>query len=51
VVVDPDDYQKIISELKENDNELSLETKEYLAQKAFAHTAYYDSLIANYLNK
>lgn len=51
VVVDPDDYKKIISELKEKIGELSLATREYLAQKAFTHTAYYDSLIANYLNK
>jgi len=50
VVVDPEDYSKVLTELKEN-KELSLKTKEYLAQKVFAHTAYYDSLIANYLNK
>lgn len=50
VVVDPKDYSKILNELKEN-KELSLKTKEYLAQKVFQHTAYYDSLISNYLTK
>ncbi len=50
VVVDPEDYSKILEELKDK-KELSLKTKEYLAQKVFLHTAYYDSLIANYLNK
>jgi phosphoribosylaminoimidazolecarboxamide formyltransferase / IMP cyclohydrolase len=50
VVVDPEDYEKVLTELKEK-KELSLETKEYLAQKVFSHTAHYDSLIANYLNK
>jgi phosphoribosylaminoimidazolecarboxamide formyltransferase / IMP cyclohydrolase len=50
VVVDPSDYDQVLSELKEN-QELSLKTKEYLAQKVFQYTAYYDSLIANYLNK
>ena len=50
VVVDPSDYKKVLEELKEK-KELSLETKEYLAQKVFQHTAYYDSLISNYLTK
>ena len=50
VVVDPKDYTQIIQELKDQGN-VSLETKKYLAQKAFAHTGCYDSLIANWLNK
>lgn len=50
VVVDPEDYPLIIKELKEK-KKLSLDTKKYLAQKAFSHTSYYDSLIADYLNK
>ncbi|MFA6027731.1 MAG: bifunctional phosphoribosylaminoimidazolecarboxamide formyltransferase/IMP cyclohydrolase [Patescibacteria group bacterium] len=50
VVVDPEDYSLIIKELKEK-KKLSLDTKKYLAQKAFAHTGYYDSLIADYLNE
>jgi phosphoribosylaminoimidazolecarboxamide formyltransferase/IMP cyclohydrolase len=50
IVVDPKDYSKIIQELKEA-GEIKLDTKKELAQKAFSHTGYYDSLIANWLNK
>jgi phosphoribosylaminoimidazolecarboxamide formyltransferase / IMP cyclohydrolase len=48
-VVDPVDYGRIISELKENDNNISLKTRFELARKAFAHTAEYDATIAGYL--
>ncbi len=50
VIVDPEDYGKIIAELKEN-GEVSLETKFYLSAKVFMHTANYDSLIASYMKK
>lgn len=49
VVVDPDDYEKIINEMKSSKGELSRETKLNLAKKVFAHTARYDTLIADYL--
>ena len=49
VVVDNQDYDKIIAELTAQQGELSSNTRFYLAQKAFAHTAEYDSNIANYL--
>lgn len=48
VVVDPKDYSKIISEIKENGN-TSLEFRRELATKVFSHTAAYDSAIATYL--
>ncbi|OQW98812.1 MAG: hypothetical protein BWK74_03750 [Desulfobacteraceae bacterium A6] len=48
-VVDPVDYGRIVSELKENDNKISLKSRFELAVKAFAHTASYDSTIAGYL--
>ena len=48
-VVDPGDYGRIISELKENGNKISLKSRFELAKKAFAHTAAYDSTIADYL--
>ena len=51
VVVDPADYQKVLGEMKSSNNEVSRETKLALAQKVFAHTARYDSLIAEYLKK
>jgi len=49
VVVDPSDYSKILKELKEK-GEISLETRERLALKAFKHTAHYDNLIVSYLS-
>ncbi len=49
VVVDPDDYGKIITEMKSSGGELGRETKLGLARKVFAHTARYDTLIADYL--
>jgi phosphoribosylaminoimidazolecarboxamide formyltransferase/IMP cyclohydrolase len=48
-VVDPADYGMILSELKSNSGELSLEMRFGLAQKAFEHTAVYDRTIADYL--
>jgi phosphoribosylaminoimidazolecarboxamide formyltransferase/IMP cyclohydrolase len=47
VVCDPQDYKIIIESLK--NNSLAEELKLSLAAKAFRHTAYYDSLISNYL--
>lgn len=49
VIVDPADYSKVLGELKTLNGEASYDTKFYLAQKVFAHTARYDTLIANYL--
>lgn len=51
VIVDPDDYGKIINELKTRDGEASYDTKFYLAKKVFSHTARYDTLISNYLSR
>ncbi|NLJ70572.1 MAG: bifunctional phosphoribosylaminoimidazolecarboxamide formyltransferase/IMP cyclohydrolase [Clostridiaceae bacterium] len=48
VVTDVADYQGIISEL-EAQGEVSAESRLRLAAKVFAQTAYYDSLIAEYL--
>jgi phosphoribosylaminoimidazolecarboxamide formyltransferase / IMP cyclohydrolase len=50
VVVDPIDYEKVLTELKEN-RQVSLDTKFYLMQKVFMHTSSYDTMIANYLKK
>lgn len=50
VLVDPDDYTLLIEALK-NKMELSAEQRWQLAGKAFAHTAEYDSLIANYFSQ
>ena len=48
VVTDPNDYELILKELKENGN-VSLDTKFYLMNKVFEHTANYDAMICNYL--
>lgn len=49
VVVDPADYEAVLAELKKG--EVPRETRQRLAQKAFQHTAAYDTAIAQYLRK
>ena len=51
VVVEPNDYEKILQEIKANDGSLTLDTRRNLAAKAFSHTANYDSAISDYLNR
>jgi phosphoribosylaminoimidazolecarboxamide formyltransferase/IMP cyclohydrolase len=51
VITSPEQYSGIIKELKENKNKLSNKTKQELAAKAFELTAFYDSLISNYLGE
>lgn len=48
-VTDPADYDPVIRELEAANGVLSFETRFRLAQKAFSHTAAYDSAIAAYL--
>lgn len=48
-VVDPSDYEAIISEMKANNGSISLELRFRLAQKAFEYTAVYDRTIAEFL--
>jgi phosphoribosylaminoimidazolecarboxamide formyltransferase/IMP cyclohydrolase len=50
IVVDPDDYEAVLAELRANRGELLLETRRRLAVKAFHHTAHYDSVIANWFS-
>ncbi|MCL2387831.1 MAG: bifunctional phosphoribosylaminoimidazolecarboxamide formyltransferase/IMP cyclohydrolase [Defluviitaleaceae bacterium] len=49
VVVDPADYENILSEISQGG--VKTETKKALAAKAFRHTAAYDALIAAYFTK
>jgi len=49
VVVDATDYKNVIDEIDNNDGSLTDETRFYLAQKVFAHTANYDANVSNYL--
>jgi phosphoribosylaminoimidazolecarboxamide formyltransferase/IMP cyclohydrolase len=48
VLIDEKDYGPVIAAIETN-SEIPLELKKRLAQKAFAYTAFYDSLIAAYL--
>ncbi len=50
VITDPADYSKVLDELKSN-GQVSLDTKFYLMNKVFEHTANYDAMICNYLKK
>ena len=51
VVTSPADYSAVIDEMSRSDGELSAATKWRLAQKAFATTAAYDSVIASTLER
>jgi phosphoribosylaminoimidazolecarboxamide formyltransferase/IMP cyclohydrolase len=51
VIVDPSDYSKVLEELNANNGEVLYNTKYYLAQKVFSHTARYDTLISEYLSR
>ncbi|MCL6628037.1 MAG: hypothetical protein K6U00_00375 [Armatimonadetes bacterium] len=49
VVVDPQDYERVLEEMQKYGGETSYETRARLAAKAFTHTASYDSMISGYL--
>jgi phosphoribosylaminoimidazolecarboxamide formyltransferase / IMP cyclohydrolase len=50
VVVNPEDYSAILTELRKNNRSLSAQTRFRLFAKAFQHTAHYDSAISNYFS-
>jgi phosphoribosylaminoimidazolecarboxamide formyltransferase/IMP cyclohydrolase len=49
VVVDPDDYDKVIGELLKTGGKTSINTRAQLATKVFEHTAMYDSDIHSWI--
>jgi len=49
VVVSPNDYSAVLSELERSGGSLSQGTRSRLAAQAYAHTAAYDATITNYL--
>ena len=49
VLVDPADYSAVLAELDANDGATTPPLRAWLAAKAFAHTARYDTMVANYL--
>ena len=51
VIVDPDDYAKVLDEINNNNGEIRYDTKFKLARKVFSHTARYDTLISCYLSR
>jgi phosphoribosylaminoimidazolecarboxamide formyltransferase / IMP cyclohydrolase len=48
VVVDADDYARVLAELKQHDGATTLALRKLLAQKAYARTAAYDAAISNW---
>jgi len=51
IITDKNDYQSLIKEIKQNNGKTSLKFREIMSSKAFGLTAYYDSMIANWLNQ
>ena len=51
VIVNPDRYEAILQELRAHDGTISEETCFCLAREAFRHTAAYDAVIADYLER
>jgi phosphoribosylaminoimidazolecarboxamide formyltransferase/IMP cyclohydrolase len=48
VVVDADDYARVLDELKQHGGAMTLSLRKSLAQKAYARTAAYDAAISNW---
>ncbi len=51
VIVDPDDYSRVLEEINTHDGNVTQATRFDLAVKAFEHTSNYDGMIANYLGR
>ena len=50
VIIDPTDYEVVLTELKEA-GKVSVKTNFYLSSKVFEHTSSYDTMIANYMRQ
>ncbi|MCK4538454.1 MAG: bifunctional phosphoribosylaminoimidazolecarboxamide formyltransferase/IMP cyclohydrolase [Candidatus Krumholzibacteria bacterium] len=50
IVVDPEDYSRILDELDAENGETTLDTRRTLASKAFHHTASYDAAISGFFD-
>jgi len=51
VITSSNQYSELINQLKINNGSTSLKFRKKMSQIAFTETAYYDSIITNYLNK
>jgi len=50
VLTEPEDYNKLIYELKKNKGSTSLKFRQLMSAKAFSQTSYYESVISNFFN-
>ncbi len=50
VISNTNDYSNLINELKKNNGSTSIKFRKLMSAKAFSLTAYYDSVISNWLN-
>ena len=50
VVIDPEDYENILEDMKKNNGEVSYNTNFRLATKVYRTTSDYDAMIAAYLS-
>jgi phosphoribosylaminoimidazolecarboxamide formyltransferase / IMP cyclohydrolase len=48
VIVEPEAYDAVLEEMRSADGEISTETRQWLANEAFAHTASYDAAISRW---
>jgi phosphoribosylaminoimidazolecarboxamide formyltransferase/IMP cyclohydrolase len=51
VVVDPDDYDRVLKEMGDSGGGLALDARRRLAAKAFFHTASYDAAVSRYFDR
>ena len=51
VVTEPDDYERVLEEMRSHEGDTSLRLREELAVKVFRRTSAYDTAISNYLGK
>lgn len=51
VIVHPQDYQTVLTEIQENAGATTLATRRMLAARAYSHTARYDSMISAWLTE
>ncbi|RUO29407.1 bifunctional phosphoribosylaminoimidazolecarboxamide formyltransferase/inosine monophosphate cyclohydrolase [Aliidiomarina sedimenti] len=51
IIVNAADYDRVLTEMREQDSSLTQQTRFELAVAAFEHTAEYDGMIANYLGQ
>lgn len=48
VVVEPEDYQRVMDEMATNSGATTMDTRKFLAQRAYARTAAYDAAISTW---